>query len=65
MTDHLFTLHRVIDYLRYGNKTLFCTFFDFSKAVDQVWRSKLCYKVLNIGASGKYFNVIFNMYQNF
>ena len=38
VTDHLFTLHSVIDYLRYRKKK---QFIDFSKAFDQVWRSGL------------------------
>ena len=63
-TDHLVTLHSVIDYLRYRKKKLFCTFIDFSKAFDQVWRSGLWFKVINLGISSKCFNVIFNMYQN-
>ena len=63
MTDYLFTLHSVIHYLR-CRKKLFCTFSDFSKAIDKVWRTGLCYNVLNVGVSGKCFNVIFNMYQN-
>ena len=64
VTDHLFIFHSVIDYLRYRKKKKSCTFIDFSKAFDQVWRSGLLFKVINLGISGKCFNVIFNMYQN-
>ena len=64
VTDHLFIFHSVIDYLRYRKKKLCCTFIDFSKAFDQVWRSGLLFKVINLGISRKCFNVIFNMYQN-
>ena len=36
--DHIFTLHCIIELLRFQKKKLFCTFIDFSKAFDSVWR---------------------------
>ncbi|KAK6185461.1 hypothetical protein SNE40_007689 [Patella caerulea] len=64
VTDHLFSLCAIMSYLRSQKKKLFCTFIDFSKAFDQVWRIGLWYKVLNSGITGKCFNVIYNMYQD-
>ena len=64
VSDHMFTLYSLISYLRCRKKKLFCTFIDFSKAFDQVWRSGLWFKILQAGISGKCFNVIFNMYKN-
>ena len=43
---------------------LFCTFVDFSKAFDSVWRVGLWIKLLSNGINGKIFRLIYNMYQN-
>ena len=43
---------------------LFTTFIDFSQAFDSVWRSGLWHKMMTYNINGKFFTVIFNMYQN-
>ena len=43
---------------------LFCTFIDFSQAFDSVWRTGLWQKLLKTGINGKFFSVIYNMYQH-
>ena len=62
--DNLLTLQLLINYLKSKKKKLFCTFIDFSKAFDNVWRIGLWRKVLDIGISGKIFRVILNLYKN-
>ena len=43
-------------------KKIFCTFVDFRKAFDTVWRTGLWKKLLRSEINGKCFKVIFNMY---
>ena len=44
-------------------KKLYCTFIDFSKAFESVWRIGLWGKLIQNGINGKCFQVIYNMYQ--
>ena len=64
LTDHIFVLHSLIELLKTKKKKLFCTFGDFSKAFDSVWRVGLWIKLLSNGINGKIFRLIYNMYQN-
>ena len=62
--DNLFELHSLISlYQSFGNK-LYCTFVDFHKAFDTVWRSGLWKKIQNSRIKEKIFTVFFNMYDN-
>ncbi|MEW8546068.1 MAG: reverse transcriptase family protein [Candidatus Thiodiazotropha sp.] len=63
-TDHIFNLHALTEILKSKNKRLFCSFIDFSKAFDSVWRIGLWMKLLSNNINGKIFRVIFNLYQN-
>ena len=63
-TDHIFTLHCIIELLRFQKKKLFCSFIDFSKAFDSVWRVGLWKKLLENNVNGKFFKVIKNLYSN-
>ena len=54
----------LIDILKSKKKKLFCTFVDFEKAFDKVWRSAKWHKVLSYNINGKIFKVILNMYEN-
>ena len=45
-TDNIFVLYSLIDILRSKKKKLFCTFVDFEKAFDKVWRSAMWHKLL-------------------
>ena len=38
-TDHVFSLYVLIEIMKFEKKKLFCSFVDFSKAFDSVWRS--------------------------
>jgi len=61
--DNIFVLHSLIElYFSFGKK-LYCTFVDFRKAFDTVWRDGLWLKLQNSEIKGKCFRVIYNMYQ--
>ena len=60
--DNVFVLHALIElYFSFGKK-LYCTFVDFRKAFDTIWRTGLWQKLRNCEIKGKCFKVIFNMY---
>ena len=63
-TDHIFTLHALTEILKMKNKKMFCSFIDFRKAFDSVWRIGLWMKLLGNGIQGKIFRVIYNLYRN-
>ena len=63
-TDHIFSLKCIIDLLRAQKKKIFCSFIDFSKAFDSVWRVGLWRKILESNINGRFFTVIKNMYAN-
>ena len=62
--DHIFTLHSLIEILKFKKIKLYCSFVDFSKAFDSVWRGGLWMKLLGNSINGKIFQVIHNLYQN-
>ena len=60
--DIIFVLHALIElYFSFGKK-LFCTFVDFRKAFDTVWRTRMWKKLQRSEIKGKCFKVIFKMY---
>ena len=63
-SDHIFVLHSLFELLKKQKKKLFCAVVDFSKAFDSVWRIALWNKLLRNEINGKFFNVIYNLYQN-
>jgi hypothetical protein len=63
-TDHIFLLHTLISILKKSKKKLFCAFIDFAMAFDSVWRIGLWQKLLSTSVNGKFFRVIYNMYNN-
>ena len=62
--DHIFSLYALTELLKSKNKKLFCSFVDFSKAFDSVWRVGLWMKLLGNGITGRFFRVIHNLYHN-
>ena len=62
-SDHIFTLHAMVEILKSRKKKLFCTFVDFKKAFDNVWRPGLWHKLLHTGVDGKILRIIRSMYQ--
>ena len=63
-TDHIFTLKHIIDLFCLKKKRLFCTFIDYSKAFDTVWRDALWYKMAKVGIKGKFMTIVKNMYES-
>ena len=62
--DNIFVLYALIDlYFSFGKK-LYCTFVDFKKAFDTVWRTGLWRKLQNCEIKGKCFKIIYNMYND-
>ena len=50
--DHIFVLHSLAELLKTRKKKLFCSFIDFSKAFDSVWRAGLWQKLLKNNIDG-------------
>lgn len=63
-TDHIFVLHALTQLMKFEKKKLFCSFIDFSKAFDSVWRVGLWRKLLRQDINGNFFRVIHNIYNN-
>ena len=64
MSDNIYCLHVLISlYLSFGKK-LYCTFVDFRKAFDSVWRTGLWRKLQKCEIKGKCFKIILNLYRN-
>ena len=63
-SDHIFTLHALIEILKKQKKKVYCAFIDFSQAFDKVWRNGLWYKLMQNSINGKFFRLINNMYNN-
>ena len=47
-----------------SNRKLFCTFVDFRKAFDTIWRVGVWQKIIASNITGKIFITIFNLYTN-
>ena len=62
--DNIFILHMLAEYLKSRNCKLFCTFIDFQKAFDSVWRAGLWSKIMKYNISGKFLYIIRSMYDN-
>ena len=60
--DHIFTLLCIFTLYERLQKNLFIAFIDYQKAFDTVWRAGLWLKLINEGVSGKFLNVIKDMY---
>ena len=60
--DHIFNLHTIIQLCFAKGKKLYCAFVDFAEAFDTVWRKALWFKLINSGITGKFLNIIVDMY---
>ena len=60
--DHAFTLLCIFALYERLQKNLFVAFIDYQKAFDTVWRAGLWLKLINEGVTGKFLNVIKDMY---
>ncbi|MEW8547774.1 MAG: reverse transcriptase family protein, partial [Candidatus Thiodiazotropha sp.] len=63
-SDHIFVLSSLIEILKVKKQKLFCAFVDFSQAFDSVWRGGLWRKLLFNSIKGKFFQIVYNMYDN-
>ena len=63
-SDNLFCLYILIQFYLSSGRKLFCTFVDFRKAFDTVWRLGLWTKLVKNDVQGKILRVIYNMYDN-
>jgi len=63
-TDNIFIMHALVSIYFSLGKKLYCTFVDFRKAFDTVWRTGLWKKLLKHDINGKCFKIIYNMYDN-
>lgn len=63
-SDHIFVLTSLVDILKHKKQKLYCAFIDFSQAFDSVWRGGLWRKLLGNSVKGKFFRIVYNMYDN-
>jgi len=63
--DHIFTLRTIYEkfVVKKKSKVVAC-FVDFAKAFDSLARDALLHKIVTMGITGKFFNVLKNMYMN-
>uniref|UniRef100_A0A671W6R3 ribonuclease H n=1 Tax=Sparus aurata TaxID=8175 RepID=A0A671W6R3_SPAAU len=62
-TDHIYTLHTLIDkHINQNKNKLFACFIDFQKAFDSIWHDGLFYKIIESGIGGKTYDIIKSMY---
>jgi hypothetical protein len=61
-TDHVFSLHCLVDLYRQRKERLFCAFIDYRKAFDKVQQNLLWDKLINTGICGNVLTVIKDMY---
>jgi hypothetical protein len=61
-SDHVLTLKTLIDQAFLKKKKLYVCFVDFKKAYDTVWRNGLYLKLLKMGVSTRFVNLIRDMY---
>ena len=52
----------LFELLRMKKKNLYCMFVNFEKALDNVWRKALWFKLLSYNINGKMYDIINNMY---
>jgi hypothetical protein len=62
-TDHIFTLHSLLEMYLNKHKKVYCAFVDFKKAFDTVDRVSLWRKLAADGINGRLLTVIHNMYK--
>jgi len=62
VSDHIFTLHSLIEFFLSKKKRLYCVFIDYEKAFDLVDRAFLWQKLLDLKINGKILRVIQDLY---
>ena len=62
--DHIFTMQTIASKYKKLKKRVYAVFVDFKKAFDSVCRQALFLKLAKSGITGKFYNVLRNMYSN-
>ena len=62
--DHILTMKTIASKYKKLNQPVYAIFVDFKKAFDSVCRQALFLKLAKCEVSGKFFNVLRNMYEN-
>ena len=62
--DHILTMQTISSKYKKLNKPVYAVYVDFKKAFDSVCRQALLYKIAKLGITGKFYNVLKNMYTN-
>ena len=62
--DHIFTMQTISAKYKKRGKPVYAIFVDFRKAFDSVCRQALFFKLAQSGATGKFYNVLRDMYAN-
>ena len=60
----MFVLNSLIEIMKVFKEKLFCAFIDFSQAFDSIWQGDLWQKLLFDLVNGKFFTIVYNMYEN-
>ena len=63
-SNNIFILKTLIEKQFMSNSKLYCSFVDYSKAFDTVWRKGLIAKIESYGVQGKMLNVIKSLYND-
>ena len=61
-SDHIVTLHTLIDLYLNKKKRLYCALIDYKKTFDCVDRTVLWQRIVQSNVNGKLFRVTYNMY---
>jgi sorting nexin-29 len=62
--DHILTMQTIASKYKKLKKKVYAVFVDFKKAFDSVCRAALFYKLSNCGVTGKFYNILRDMYSN-
>ena len=62
--DHILTLQTISDKYKYNKAPVYATFVDFKKAFDSVSREALFLKLSQVNCSGKFYDILRDMYGN-
>ena len=57
-SDHMFILKNIMNKYKKEHKSLYIAFIDFKQAFDTIKHQELMYKLLKIGVSCKFYNII-------
>ena len=62
--DHILTMQTIASKYKKLKKPVYAIFVDFKKAFDSVCRQALFYKMAKLGITGKFYDLLRNMYSN-